>query len=614
MIAHFTCGQGGAAPSRRVITLPAVPDPYRLLQLLIACGFTVLGLSAVLDWLRHRERPRRHLATALCLLALVAVLGQAQPIVGYSEALQDAALVALMASGYVIVLFRGSFIPLTRRERRLALAAVAATTAFALLVRIDPDPRHVPTPVQSIAVLLLVLVWGGCVLEPAVRFWLAARGRPSVQRARLRALSLGFAGLAAVLIFAGAGGAALNPVAQWVTQLVALVAVPLIYVGFSPPRWLRRDWRDREEEQLRQAVQDLILFSPTRAVLAGRALEWATRLVGANAAFIVDSDGSVLAHREIEKTAAEQLFRRLRPAAGPTARLSEDGRRSAVLLELPLARSPGALVVVSGPFTPVFGSDEVARLAQYATAVTAGLDRAVLTERLAALERTKSQFLNLASHELRGPVTVLRGYLSMLNRGTLGAVSPEIEAALPVLVAKTEEMNLMIEQMIEAARLEEGRIELRRERADLRDLASHALTVMRPLMDDSHQLLLDTPEVEVPVVVDRDRIGTILNNLLDNAMKYSPKGGDVRCIVSCEEKVGKVSITDCGVGISPEDAPHLFTRFGRVVNKETSAIRGTGLGLYLSRELARMHGGDITYSSIPGRGSTFTLAVPLAGP
>ena len=172
-------------------------------------------------------------------------------------------------------------------------------------------------------------------------------------------------------------------------------------------------------------------------------------------------------------------------------------------------------------------------------------------------------------------------------------------------------MNLLVEQMLEAARLEEGRLELRPQRADLRELATHAVELMRPLSGGQHALILESPESEVPVVVDRDRIGTILNNLLENAMKYSPSGGEVRCTVIRDKEVGKVKVTDTGVGIAPSDMPQLFTRFGRVVTKETSHIPGTGLGLWLSRELARMHGGDITVVSRPGKGSTFTLAVPL---
>jgi signal transduction histidine kinase len=286
--------------------------------------------------------------------------------------------------------------------------------------------------------------------------------------------------------------------------------------------------------------------------------------------------------------------------------------QTAVVVPLPLDSGTGVLAVVSGPFTPFFGTDEVGRLTGFATNVTAGLDRAILTERIAALERTKTEFLNLASHELRGPITVIRGYLSMLERGSLGNIPETARKALPVLSAKADEMNALIEQMIEAARLEEGRLELSPRRADLREVARTALDMAQPFTDAAHALVFESPDIEITVMIDVDRIGTVIGNLLTNAIKYSPGGGTVTLKVSTDDLVGKISVTDCGVGIPPDRFDRLFTRFGRIVTPETSHIPGTGLGLYLSRELARLHGGDITATSVLGKGSTFVLAVPLS--
>jgi signal transduction histidine kinase len=285
-------------------------------------------------------------------------------------------------------------------------------------------------------------------------------------------------------------------------------------------------------------------------------------------------------------------------------------RRTAVAVPLNLEEGMGSLLVLSGPFTPVFGTDEIDRLGLWATAITAGLDRVMLTERISALEQSKSQFLNLASHELRGPITVIRGYLSMAESGSLGKLSGEMQQVLPLLISRADEMNALVEQMIEAARLEEGRLELHPEQTDLREIARRALEHVRPLADSKHQLVIDSPAEQVNVLVDADRVATIVSNLLSNAIKYSPAGGEVRCSVYRESRMAKVRVSDRGVGIASRDLPRLFTRFGRINNKATNHIPGTGLGLYLSRELARMHGGDLTVESVPGEGSTFTLAVP----
>src|SRR5205823_6526292 len=137
----------------------------------------------------------------------------------------------------------------------------------------------------------------------------------------------------------------------------------------------------------------------------------------------------------------------------------------------------------------------------------------------------------LASHELRGPVTVLRGYVSMLETGILGQLNDRGRKAAEVMAAKVSEMNELIEEMIEAARLEEGAVTLRTVEADLREIARSAVDVVAPLLDARHKLVLELPERRVRVDVDLDRTRTIITNLLSNAIKYSPDGGAITCQV-----------------------------------------------------------------------------------
>jgi signal transduction histidine kinase len=270
------------------------------------------------------------------------------------------------------------------------------------------------------------------------------------------------------------------------------------------------------------------------------------------------------------------------------------------------------MVVVSGPYTPFFGTDEVGRLRGYAANITAALDRTRVTERLAAVERTKSQFLNLASHELRSPLGVINGYLSMLEQGSLGQLEESGVRAIEVIKAKTLEMSLLVAQMLDAARLEDGRLGLKRDRLDLRLVAVDAMQVVRPVASSAHELTLETPADEVMVFGDADRIITIISNLLENAIKYSPEGGKIQCIVSVVDGEARLQVIDHGVGIAASELPRLFNRFERIQNQKTTHVSGAGIGLYLSRELARQHGGDIRVESEPGAGSTFILALPLA--
>ena len=233
-------------------------------------------------------------------------------------------------------------------------------------------------------------------------------------------------------------------------------------------------------------------------------------------------------------------------------------------------------------------------------------------DRMAVLEETKSQFLKLASHELRTPVSLICGYLSLFEEGDLGQVNEKGRAALSVLAAQGRELNRLIGEMLEVARMEEGALALRRETLDFRDIVAEAVERVRLVAGPDNRLTLVTPDQAVPVNADRQSLSMVLHKLLDNAIKYSPGGGEIACDVLLLPGWAELNVRDHGLGIEPEQLDQLFRRFGRIVTDETANIRGSGLGLYMARETARLHGGDITVESERGRGSTFTMRIPLA--
>lgn len=565
-----------------------------LAQDLTAAAFVALGIAVAYRWYRERQPTQRALAAALITLAVVAAVGR---IPDPSRALSLLTVVLFMFSGFFVLLFRSEFVPLSRRNLIAAYVLLAAGIVVGLVDTLFF--QSAPAPVVTALGFGIVTPWAIFVGEPVVRFWLASNRLPAVQRTRLRFLSFGFGLLVVVLIVAVIGGSTMSsPTATVFIQLVALVTVPAIYVSLMPPALLRRIWRMPEETQVRAAMQDLLIFSANRQAMAERAAYWAVRLMGATAGFIIGADGKVLAATGIDRDQAAEL-------AGTTS-------STVVSVPLHLTEGKGSLTIVGGPFTPVFGSEEVAQLKAYANSVTAGIERVRVTERMATLEHNKTQFLNLASHELRGPVTVVRGYVSMLESGMLGELNERGRKAAGVMAAKISEMNELIEEMIEAARLEEGGVALRQQEIDLRDIAREAADVVSPLLEPKHQLEMDLPDRRVRVNVDPDRTKTIIANLLSNAIKYSPDGGLVTCQVRGRSGTARVAVTDEGLGISRESMPVLFTRFGRVITPETAHLKGTGLGLFLARQLARLQGGDITVASVPGEGSTFTLLLPLA--
>jgi signal transduction histidine kinase len=231
----------------------------------------------------------------------------------------------------------------------------------------------------------------------------------------------------------------------------------------------------------------------------------------------------------------------------------------------------------------------------------------------ASVERIKTDILRLASHELRTPLTVLNGYLSLLRAGFFGSLSESIDRVMQILERRTAEMNALVNDMLVAARVEDPQAPTEAETLDLRILVRDAADSVAARASDRHILRVELPGEVVPARVDADRILLALRNILDNAVKYSPGGGEVVCSVDAADGWARVRVADHGLGIAPDDREKLFTRFGRVLTSANSHIPGIGLGLYFSREAARRCGGDVAL--VDGEedgGSTFELSLPLA--
>ncbi len=256
--------------------------------------------------------------------------------------------------------------------------------------------------------------------------------------------------------------------------------------------------------------------------------------------------------------------------------------------------------------------DPTGRLTGFAKVTRDMTGKQLEKQRLEELERSKSTFLNLVAHELRSPLTVIRGYLSLFN-DVDDAKRIELERrSLPALQAKTEEMSRLVDQMVEVARLEEGRMRLRSDRFDLTATVEQAVTSAQALDASGHRIVLEPCPKELNVVGDEERTRMILSNLLSNAIKYSPRGGEVMVSMRSEDDRALVTVRDHGVGIREGDRMRLFTPFTRLEHRDLEYVPGTGMGLYLSRELAQRQGGDIVLAETSPAGSTFELSVPLA--
>jgi signal transduction histidine kinase len=593
--------------------MPAVSGAISVLAVLTEIGFVVLAVAVLVDWLQRPDPRRGYLALAfgsLAILTLIApALSQPSP---YSELATDAALILFLTSGYALLRFRDSFIPLKRRDLQAVTALLAIVLLGALAARLPAQPEAPHSLFQDLVLAAVLTTWVLCVVEPVLTLWSASRGRPAVEGARMRALGLGYAALIAVVIVDTLGGAeAQGDALQLTLRLITLAIVPVLLFSFYPPVWLRRLWSQPEEEGLRQGLHDLLTYSPNRATQAQRALAWATRLVGAAGAFIVEPDGSILAARGMTTEEARAIAEHQVPTTPRGSRRPAAGSQTTLVIPLQMHSGEGWMVMLAGPFTPLFGDDEIKRLQQYAGSIAAGLDRVSLSQKIASLEQAKTEFLNVASHELRGPMTVIKGYLTMIDGGSMGDASPQLMSVLPLLIAKADEVDSMIEQMIEVARLEDGRLALHKERCNIVELTEQAIRGITPLLAN-HALHVEKPAQEIDAEVDPERFQIVVRNLVSNAAKYSADREPIEVAVSHHAGQATVAVTDHGIGIDEHDQQRLFTRFGRIESSDAKHVRGTGLGLWLSREIARMHQGDITVESRRGRGSTFRFLVPSA--
>src|SRR5579864_4289004 len=593
---------------RQVGYSAAMADLLLVLQLAIEVSFALLAIRTAAAWVHEPDARHGYLTLALGSLAVVLLVAPELGAGGSGgQLLTDVAAILFVASGLGLVMFRDSVVPFGSGARRLIILGILAVMVLAVAAQLPADPSAPHDSLQTVALVAVVGVWAACLVEPMATFALASRGTPAVEGARLRAISVGYAGLLAVVMTGTVVNSGGGPALTLVIDLVTLAIVPLLYVAFFPPVWLRRVWRQREEDQFRHALHDLLLYSPDRVTLADRAVGWAARLVGGDSAYVIDSDGSVLAAHGISLEDAGRQTEARYPLS-----LTGDGRAprrdgSIVVLPLDLQGGRGAVVIASGRLAPMFGDDEMSQLRQYASSISAGLERVTLTARVHALEKAKSEFLSVASHELRGPMTVIKGYLTMLDAGSLGEIPARARTVLPLLISKSDEVSWMLEQMVEASRLEEGRLALKKRRLNIIELACAAVDGVKMLVT-GHEVSVIQPPAALMADVDPDRFQIVVRNLLTNAAKYSPSGTDIKVEIRREDGKGVVAVTDQGVGISAEDQLHLFTRFGRV--ESTQHVHGTGLGLWLSKEIARMHDGDLTVTSEPGHGSTFVFAVP----
>jgi two-component system phosphate regulon sensor histidine kinase PhoR len=267
---------------------------------------------------------------------------------------------------------------------------------------------------------------------------------------------------------------------------------------------------------------------------------------------------------------------------------------------------------------PVQSQDRIVEL--YSSPIRVGQDQmggAVLVlhdvTELRRLESVRRDFVANVSHELKSPLTVIRGLVeTLLDDSALPTTTRA--SFLEKIRRQAERLRSIVSDLLTLSRAESGLPGMRRERIDWRDPVEESFRAFSPALEAKRiAARVDLPAGPVPVHADGDSLRLLLDNLLDNAVKYTPVGGEIVVRLRTEHEVAVLEVRDSGIGIEPKDQQRVFERFYRVDKARSRALGGTGLGLSIVKHLALAHGGEVGLESDPGRGSTFRVQLPLEG-
>ena len=313
---------------------------------------------------------------------------------------------------------------------------------------------------------------------------------------------------------------------------------------------------------------------------------------------------------EFDADLAARVCKENRPIRIPRGRSSIDGwGRIAVPLVGHGNRNLGAVQLID-KWEGDFSTEDESVLIQLVAIAAVGIENARLYERLRNQDRRKDEFLATLAHELRNPLAPIRTGLNVMKLTTKPEDTTKIREVMERQIAH---MVRLIDDLLDVSRITRGKVKLKRERVDLRLVLNEALEVSMPLIEaNRHQLIVSPIDKAIWLDADRTRLAQIISNLLNNAAKYTPPGGEVELDAKQEGSEAVITVTDNGIGIEGEMLGRIFEMFTQVGQAVDRAQGGLGIGLALVSSLVEMHGGSVSADSRGlGHGSTFVVRLPI---
>lgn len=236
---------------------------------------------------------------------------------------------------------------------------------------------------------------------------------------------------------------------------------------------------------------------------------------------------------------------------------------------------------------------------------------AILFRKLKEVDKMKDDFISVASHELKTPMAAIKGYISMMFEGVAGKFDQKAKTHLEKISSNVQRLDLLVTELLDVSRLEQGRMQFDLQPYDISKITQQTISALKDQADSKSLKLEEIRPQPLPqAFIDPDRLRQVFDNLIGNAIKYTAKGG---VTISYKIENGNILtiIKDTGIGMSPEDRKHLFEQFYRIKNEKTADIPGTGLGLWIAREIVRRMNGEIYVDSMENVGSQFIVSIPF---
>ncbi len=225
----------------------------------------------------------------------------------------------------------------------------------------------------------------------------------------------------------------------------------------------------------------------------------------------------------------------------------------------------------------------------------------------------KSEFVSQVSHDLRTPLTVIKGYIDNLRDGIIGDLTEKQKEYLSRISKNTDRLSRLINDLLDTSRIESGRIKLKLVPLSLYNLITNVIEDLRPVAAAKNlEIIVNRPGGEGWVKGDQEKLEQVITNLLENAIKFTHQGGHVTITLQKDQRSFNVSIRDTGIGIPPEEQTRIFDRFYRIEQDSPAEAKGTGLGLFIAKTLVELHGGQICVTSEVGKGSEFSFTLPIS--